>query len=283
MFTLCALILSAAFNAAELPRQQVSAASPAQQAITEAAAAIDQRENDKALAAANRAVALAPNDGEAHLIRCRALAGVRRHEEAVMACTEALRLTPDSPEALRDRGHYYLNLGRIELGLADLQRAERQSKSDRGIYYHLGLAHYLRGEFAAAAIAYEGCLKNSKDDDARIECQAWLYPSLRRAGREEDARQLLQSITLRSLAGHPGNYLDRLLLFRGARSEQDVARTMSVEGALSETTVGYTLGLWHLLEGRLEQARRYFQRVLDTGYTTSWGYRAAANEMQWLP
>jgi tetratricopeptide (TPR) repeat protein len=245
----------------------------------EAAAALAQKDNGKALAAADRAIADAPGDADAHLLRCRALAGLRRHEDAVAACTEAVRLEPLNPEALRDRGHYYLNLGRVEPALADLIRAESLTKSDRGIYYHLGMAHYLKGDFVSAAAAFGACSKNSSDEGERIECQAWQYPSLRRAGRDEDARTLLGSITARSLAGHPGNYLDRLLLFTGARSEQEVADTMSVEGALSETTVGYSLGLWHLLQGRPAQARSYFQRVLATGYTTSWGYRAAASDM----
>jgi tetratricopeptide (TPR) repeat protein len=279
MLTVFAIVLFVVLPGVQ---QQAGSSNAARQAVTEAAEALDHKDNAKALASADHAIALAPGDQYAHLLRCRSLAGLRRHEEAVAACSESLRLKPNGAEALRDRGHYYLNLGRIELGLADLQRAESMTKDDRGVYYHLGMAHYLRGDFAAAATAYEGCQRNSSDEGARTECQAWLYPSLVRAGREAQARDLLRGITSTSLPGHPGNYLDRLLLFSGARTEAQVAATMSAEGALSETTVGYTLGLWHLLQGRSERARPYFQRVLDTGYTTSWGYRAAASEMQRL-
>jgi tetratricopeptide (TPR) repeat protein len=282
MLAISGLLISIVLHASPAEQQQAPPSSSARGAIAEAADALGQKDNGKALAAADRAIAQAPADGDAHLFRCRALAGLRRHEEAIAACTEAVRLKPDNPDALRDRGHYYLNLGRIEPGLTDLKRAESLTKSDRGIYYHLGMAYYLRGDFASAATAFGACSKNSSDDGAKIECQAWQYPSLRRAGREEEARRLLGSITARSLAGHPGNYLDRLLLFTGARSEQAVADTMSVEGALSETTVGYSLGLWHLLQGRPGQARAYFQRVLATGYTTSWGYRAAASDVKRL-
>jgi tetratricopeptide (TPR) repeat protein len=279
MLTVFAVVLSVVLHGVQ---QQTGSSNAARQAVNEAAEALDHKDNAKALASADRAIALAPGDQYAHLLRCRSLAGLRRHEEAVQACSESLRLKPNSAEALRDRGHYYLNLGRIELGLADLERAASMTKDDRGVYYHLGLAHYLRGDFAAAATAYQGCLRHSTDEGARTECRAWLYPSLLRAGREAEARGLLRDITSASLPGHPGNYQDRLLLFSGARTEAQVAATMSAEGALSETTVGYTLGLWHLLQGRSQQARAYFQRVLDTGYTTSWGYRAAASEMQRL-
>ncbi len=281
MLALTTLLLSVVLQVAPAG-QQPPIASRAREAIAEATDALERKDNVKGLAAADRAIAAAPDQATAHLLRCRALAGLRRHDEAVAACSESLRLEPGNPETLRDRGHYYLNLGKIEPGLADLTQAESRTKTDRGVYYHLGMAHYLRGDFAAAATAYEGCLRTSSEEGARVECEAWLYPSLRRAGREADARGLLQSLASESLPGHPGVYLDRLLLFTGRRTEEQVAATMFAEGALSETTVGYSIGLWHLLEGRPERARTYFERVLKTGYTTSWGYRAADSEMKRL-
>jgi tetratricopeptide (TPR) repeat protein len=162
----------------------------------DAAAALQQKDSAKALSFADRAVALAPNDSEAHLVRCRALAGLRRYEDAVAACSDSLRLKPDNIDALRDRGHFALNLGRIEPALSDLRRAESMTKSDRGVYYHLGMAYYLRHDFPSAAKAYEGCVRNSPDDSLRVECEAWLYPSLRRAGRDADARALLNAIAI---------------------------------------------------------------------------------------
>ena len=83
-----------------------------------------------------------------------------------------------------------------------------------------------------------------------------------RSGRESEARKLLDSVKITSLPGHSGNYLDRLLLFKGIKSEDEVAKTMSAEGGLSESTVGYTIGLWHLLSGRQTRAREYFERAI---------------------
>lgn len=137
--------------------------------------------------------------------------------------TDSLRLKPGDPDALRDRGHYYLNLGRVDLGLADLRNAESLKKNDRGIYYHLGMAYYLSG------------------DD-----------------------------------------LDRLLLFKGDRTEAEVVKTATAEGALSEATVGYRIGLWHLLNGRRGPAVEWFERAVASGYTTAWGYRASEAELRRL-
>lgn len=260
--------------------QESAAPTPAMQAFAEGNEYFKKNENEKALTAFERAIALDPKIAEFHLRKCRVLAGLRRHSEAISACSEALRLRPNSSEALRDRGHHYLNLGKIEQGMKDLKKAESQKKDDRGIYYHLGLAYYLRGDFAKAAKAYQGCLANSNDDATRIECSAWLYPSLRRAGREADARELLDSIQITSLPGHPGNYLDRILLFKGLKTEDEVRKTMLLESGLSESTVGYGIGLWHLLNGRRELAREYFKKAVASNYTVSWGYRASEAELK---
>ena len=75
-----------------------------------------------------------------------------------------------------------------------------------------------------------------------MECQAWLLPSLLRAGRRDEAKKLLAGISTDALAGHPGNYQDRLLLFKGTKTEAQVAATMAAEGPISEATVGYRSG-----------------------------------------
>ena len=166
--------------------------------------------------------------------------------------------------------------------MADLQRAESLSRGDRGVFYHLGLAYYLKGDFSRAATAYEGCLAASDSDGAKVECQAWLLPSLLRAGRKQDAKRLLDGVRLTSLAGHAGLYLDRLLLFKGTRTEAAVAATMPSEGAVTEATVGYSIGLWHLLNGRQAEARTYFTRSIGSKLETSWGARASEAELRRL-
>ncbi len=251
-------------------------------AIAEGVVAQQLRKHDDALSAFAKANAIDPADAGTQLLRCRSLAGVRKYAEAIGACTESLRLRPDRAEVLRDRGHYHLNLGQVEPALSDLQRAVAIAPRDRGVYYHLGLAYYLMGDFANAAKTYEGCVANAGDEAFRIECQAWLLPSLLRAGRRDDGRKLLSAVTVAAMEGHPGNYLDRIGLFKGTRSEAEVAATMSAEGPASEAAVGYSIGVWHLLNGRTARAREYFNRAIASHYTQAWGYRAAEADLKRL-
>ena len=62
------------------------------------------------------------------------------------------------------------------------------------IWYHLGLAYYLKGDFAKAARAYRECMKVSKNDDMYCATAHWLYMTLRRTNNPEDAAALLKTI-----------------------------------------------------------------------------------------
>ncbi|HZU21302.1 MAG TPA: tetratricopeptide repeat protein [Terriglobales bacterium] len=238
---------------------------------------------EAALAAFDEAARTEPDRADIQLGRCRALAALRKFDEALQACDRSLQAQPNNPEALRDRGHYKLNMGRTDDAESDLQKAEALNSADRNIYYHLGLAHYFKGEFGEAARQFQGCLKNSKEKADQIECDAWLYPSLVRAGQKRDAQALLDGITPDpSITGHPAWYFDRLLLFKGAKTEDQVSANLNAEGALSLESIGYSLALWHLLNGRNDKAREYYARVLHEDLPFAWGYRAAQADVQRL-
>ena len=57
---------------------------------------------------------------------------------------------------------------------------------------------------------------------------------------------------------------------------------MAAEGPISEATVGYTIEIWHLLNGREAKAREYFQRAVASDYSPAWGYRASEAELKRL-
>jgi len=254
------------------------AAGEADQAYALAMAHFEKNENVEALAAFDRAIALDPERADALVGRGRTLARLRRYDEAFEAYGRAVRLDPADPMILRYRGHNYINVRKFDLALADLEKAEAMKKDDFGIYYHLALAYYLTGEFSKAADAYAGCLRTSTSDDDRVACYAWQYPSLVRAGREAEASALLDRITPGLDVSENEAYLDRLLLFKGVRTEDEVAAQMGT-GALEQSTVGYGLGLWHLLNGRPEKAREYFEKASAGEYWPAFGYVAAEVEL----
>jgi tetratricopeptide (TPR) repeat protein len=252
---------------------------PARQAFERAEEHFARNENEEALAAYDEAIALDPAHAEYYAGRGRTLARLRRYDETFAAFGEALRLAPGNPQLFRDRGHYYINVRKFGLALADLEQAEALDKDDFGIYYHLALAYYLTGDFTKAAGAYAGCVRTSASDDDRVACYAWQYPSLVRAGRGAEAKALLARVTPALDVKENTPYLDRLLLFKGVRTEAEVVSEMNAS-PLTQSTVGYGVGLWHLLNGRADLARTYFEKACSGDSWPAFGYVAAEVELE---
>lgn len=247
-----------------------------------AKAGSDLAANEQVLALYDRTIAADPALVKAHVGKCRTLARLQRHAEAVPVCSEAVRLAPNDWEPLRFRGHYYISTRRFDEAVADLQKAaslQAPGKDDYNIYYHLGLAHYLSGHWEEAARAYERCAQAARDDDGRVACTTWLVPSLIRAGRKAEAEQLLGRVAPSMQVKENQAYLDRLLLFKGVKSEAQVAEAMQKD-PLQASTVGYGIGLWHLLQGRTDRAREYFQKASATEARAAFGYIASETELK---
>lgn len=274
MITLIAVL----FVSMAAGEDQVRAAEAAK-SFEEANALFAKREDEKALDAFDRAIAADPTRPEFHVGRGRTLARLRRFDQALAAYGEAIRLAPEAWEGYRFRGHAYINTRKIDLALADLTRAEALKKDDWNVYYHLALAWYLNGDFDKAAAAYEACYRLSTTDDERVAASAWLYPALWRAGRKADAQSVLDRITPSLVVKENVSYLDRLLLFKGVKKEQEVASAMTAN-PLNLPTVGYGVGLWHLLNDRPDQAREYFQKATSGDYWPAFGHVASEIELK---
>lgn len=240
----------------------------------------DQAANEKVLAAFERAIALDPNKAEYHVGKGRTLARLRKYDDAFAAYGAALKLEPDNPMILRYRGHNYINVKRLDDALADLTKAEGMKKDDNGIYYHLALAHYLKGNYEEAAKAYEGCVRTAAPgDEGPVACRAWQYLALRRAGRDADAGKVLETVRPDMKVTEGAAYLDRLLLFKGVKTEEEVAKGME-ESPLQLSTVGYGLGMWHLLNSRPDRAKEYFTKATTSDAWNSFGAVASDVELK---
>jgi tetratricopeptide (TPR) repeat protein len=240
----------------------------------------DQAANATVLAAFDRAIALDPKKADAHIGRGRTLARLRKYDDAFAAYGAALGLEPNNPMILRYRGHNYINVKRIDDALADLTKAEAMKKDDNGIYYHLALAHYLKGNYAEAAKAYEGCVRTAPaTDEGPIACKAWQYLALRRAGRAADADKVLETVNADLKLTESAPYLDRLLLFKGVKTEEEVAKRME-EGPLQISTVAYGIGMWHLLNDRPDRAKEYFTKATSTDAWNAFGSVASDVELK---
>jgi tetratricopeptide (TPR) repeat protein len=257
-----------------------------------------QRELD--LKAAQAAYERNPHDEMATVWFGRRLGYVGRYEDAVAAFTRGLEVHPDSAWLYRFRGHRFITLRRFDDAARDLERARdlaalrpdevepdgTPSKSGvpigtlrSNIDYHLGLAHFLRGDFEAAWHAYDAGFGLARANDDRLVSHTyWAWLTLRKLGRTEEAARLLDAIRPDVRLHENESYLALLCCFRGDITEAELF-TSPTTGKNDFATRGFGAGMKHLFDGDRTGARELFERVVKTAPPASFGYIAAETEL----
>lgn len=258
-----------------------------------------RREFEAKLASAESLLALHPDDVESHIWVGRRLAYLGRYRDAIDAYTRAISRWPEEARLYRHRGHRYITLRRFDAAIADLEHAVRliegtpdaiepdglpnaygipTSTSHSNIWYHLGLAYYLKGDFDSARRSWLACLEFSNNDDMLCATTDWLYMTLRRLGRDAEAARVLEPIHAGMRILENEAYHARLLLYRGERTPQDV---LDPEGAsdVDIATQGYGVGNWYLCNGDRAAAQALFERVVQGSAWAAFGFIAAEAEL----
>jgi tetratricopeptide (TPR) repeat protein len=261
-----------------------------------------KREMEARLAEARLRFESSPNDPEALIWYGRRTAYLGRFSEAIAIYTRGIEQFPKDARLYRHRGHRYITLRRFPLAIKDLERAAQLIKGradevepdglpnarniptstlNSNIWYHLGLAHYLTGDFRRALRAYRECLKFSKNPDMLSATTHWLYMTLRRLQRDEEAKAVLTSISEEMDIIENRDYHRLLLMYQDKISpEALLTEAERAGGALSFASIGYGVGNWYLYHGRREEAVKTFRRVLAGPQCSSFGYIAAEAEMK---
>lgn len=258
-----------------------------------------RRDREAKLAEAKAAAEARPDDPEALIWLGRRTAYLGRYREAIEIFTRGATLYPQDARFLRHRGHRYLSIRRFDLAEADLEKAAwlvagqpdevepdglpnaagiPTSTLQSNIWYHLGLARYLQGDFAGALEAYRACLEVSKNPDMEVATRQWLYLTLRRLGQDAEAAQVLEPVRMDMEILENQAYHKLLLMERG---EIPAASLLAAQDGsdLDPATLGYGIGAWYLAEGQREEALRIFRHVVETGPWSAFGAIAAEVEL----
>lgn len=78
-----------------------------------------------------------------------AQSGIRRFREAITTFTRGMAIDSGNAVLYRWRGHRYLSTRQLDLALRDFARGNALDSNVYGIWYHLGIVHFIRGEFDA--------------------------------------------------------------------------------------------------------------------------------------
>jgi tetratricopeptide (TPR) repeat protein len=229
----------------------------------------------------------------------RRLGYLGRYRDAIATFGEGITRFPDDPRFLRHRGHRWISVRALDSAVADLARAAGMirgrpdqvepdglpnarniptSTLHSNIWYHLGLAHYLQGNFEEALAAYQQEAAIADNPDMLVATSWWRYLTLRRLGRHAAADSVLAPIAADLDVIENQSYHRLLLLARGSLSADSL---LPADGGAtpSDAAVAYGLGAWHLVEGDTARADALFRALVTTGNWAAFGTIAAEAEL----
>ena len=189
-----------------------------------------------------------------------AQSGARQFREAIATFTRGLEIEPDNALLLRWRGHRYLSVREFDRAFSDLERGAAIDSTIYGIWYHLGVIQFLRGDFSDAAASFAKAQPIAPDASELAGSTDWLWMSLSRAGRGAEAKAMLD----RRPDSKPvtNAYTRRLQLYRGEIGP-DAVVTAGDTDDVQVATLAYGLGNWYHLRGDKAQARKWFERSVE--------------------
>jgi tetratricopeptide (TPR) repeat protein len=227
-----------------------------------------------------------------------------RYKEALGVYAEGIKKFPADARLYRHIGHRLITLRCFNDAIANLQTAvfwmgsadevepdglpnarnSPTSTLQSNIWYHLGLARYLKGDFRGALAAYQEAKKVSKNPDVLVATTHWLYMTLRRLGRKAEAEKVVANIGDDLDIIENADYYKLVKLYQGKLKPSDlISGANQPSSTLSNATIGYGVGNWHLYNGRRAEAEIIFRQIVGGNQWASFGYIAAETELTRLP
>ena len=225
-----------------------------------------------------------------------------RYDLAIRTFTKAIEENKNAFEPLRHRGHRFISTRELDRAIEDLEKAaelmqgqEIQVEKDGmpnafniplsnvqfNVWYHLGLAHYLKGDYEAALKAYQSCLNFSNNDDLMVANLDWYYMTLMKLGRTEEAQSVIKPVHEKMNILENEDYLKRILMYKGRLAPENLieADVNLEDQKLQYVTQGYGLGNYYMSLGDTSKAKIVFENVLSSGFWSAFGYIGSEMEL----
>lgn len=261
------------------------------------------RENyEKKLSEARTIYAANPSDVDAIIWLGRRTAYLGEYKAAIKILTDGIAKFPSDARFYRHRGHRLITLRCFDGAIADLERAltlirrnpdeiepdglpnaknTPTSTLHTNIYYHLGLAYYLKGDFSFAATHFMNSYNRSKNPDMLVASAYWVYMSAARFGARKNADGLLKKEIkndLELIENH--DYYKLIKLNKGLLKAEDLLSEISGDAkTLGSASLGYGIGNYFLYNGDNAKAQAVFQKIVAGNQWSSFGYIAAEVEL----
>ncbi|MCK0109415.1 tetratricopeptide repeat protein [Flavobacteriaceae bacterium S0825] len=232
----------------------------------------------------------------------RRIAYLGDYKRAIEIFTQGINEFPKDARFLRHRGHRYISTRQFNNAITDFENAvllikdtedviepdgvpnrlnQPVSSLHNNIYYHLGLAYYLKNDLKNALKYFTECLEVSKNNDMQVATRHWLYMILQRMNMKYEAASILNPITENMDIIENIAYHDLLLFYKGVRSENELLKVENGSIGANEATQ-YGIANWHFYNGDEDRAINMFQNIIKNGNWAGFGYIAAEADLSRL-
>ena len=215
------------------------------------------------------------------------------YQEAINLYTKGIQYNSNDPRFYRHRGHRYISTRQYDKAIKDFHKAIElidgnldQIEPDGlpnknniplttlhgNIWYHLGLAYYLKNDMKNSLKAYSNRSVSHKYDDNIVSSAHWLYMINRRLGNIEKANSAIDNINNEMNIIENMSYYQSCLFYKGEIEESDI---------IIDDVALYTLGNWYIYEKNdSSNAKKYYKKLLENGNPYSFAY--IAGESDWV-
>ncbi len=239
-----------------------------------------------------------PDDVDKIIWYGRRTAYLGKYEDAIALYAQGIKGFPEDARLYRHRGHRYISLRKFDEAIADLERAgqliegtENEIEPDGmpnamnipvstlhgNIWYHLGLAYYLKHDYEKAFEAYTKCRASGKLPDNIVSSTHWLYMIQRRLGDSVLASKMLDPIEAEMDVIENQSYHELCKLYKGLIPVDSLLQTKT--GTPSNDAVKYGVANWYFYNGNREKAKQMMSSLVESKSWSSFGYIAAESDL----
>ena len=233
------------------------------------------------------------NNAEALIWYGRRTAYMGYYKEAIKLFTLGIKTHPNDARFYRHRGHRYISTRQYDNAISDFEIAVQliDQKIDQiepdglpnakniplstlhgNIWYHLGLAYYLKNDMNNALKAFNNRSVTHKYDDNIVSGGHWLYMIYRRLNKIEESIAVVNEVYQNMDIIENMSYHQSCLFYKGVLKESEIV--------IDEVAL-YSLANWYVYEKNdTLKAKTYYQKLLSTGNPYSFAY--IAGEADWV-
>ena len=214
------------------------------------------------------------------------------YKEAIRLFTLGIETYPNDARFYRHRGHRYISTRQYDKAISDFEKAVEliDQKTDQiepdglpnakniplstlhgNIWYHLGLAYYLKNDMDSALKAFSNRSVAHKYDDNIVSSCHWLYMIYRRLNKIEESINVVSGVNQDMDIIENMSYHQSCLFYKGDISESEIE--------IDEVAL-YALANWYVYEKNdTLKAKTFYKKLLSTGNPYSFAY--IAGEADW--